>query len=174
MGSAKFATDAGIKTQRVGAMAHTGWEADMAGGRRRLHSNRDRSGVGSLDATLAASDAISKAVKTPSLGSAKFATDAGIKTQRVGAMAHSSWEVDSASGGRRMLSNRDRSGVGSLDATLAAADAISKAVKTPSMGSAKFATDAGIKTQRVGGMAHTGFETDMATGGRRLLGILRL
>jgi hypothetical protein len=61
----------------------------MAGGRRRLHSNRDRSGVGSLDATLAASDAISKAVKTPSLGSAKFATDAGIKTQRVGAMAHS-------------------------------------------------------------------------------------
>jgi hypothetical protein len=67
-----------------------------------------------------------------------------------------SWEVDSASGGRRMLSNRDRSGVGSLDATLAAADAISKAVKTPSMGSAKFATDAGIKTQRVGGMAHTG------------------
>jgi hypothetical protein len=60
----------------------------MATGGRRLHSNRDRSGVGSLDATLAASDAISKAVKTPSMGSAKFATDAGIKTQRVGAMAH--------------------------------------------------------------------------------------
>lgn len=67
-----------------------------------------------------------------------------------------SFETDMASGGRRLVSNRDRTGVGSLDATLAAADAINKAVKTPSMGSAKFATDAGIKTQRVGGMAHTG------------------
>lgn len=57
---------------------------------------------------------------------------------------------------RRMLSNRGRSGVGALDAMNAASNAISKAVKTPNMGSAKFATAVGTKTSRVAASAHSG------------------
>jgi hypothetical protein len=226
------------------------WQVDQAGGARRL-TDTYRNDVGALDASMVASAAIAKAVKTPNMGGAKYATDAGLATGRVASGAHGHtgyvveltgalhaahktqwqqehaclregcgskhgqletvasaccqlqeaiarvstkhncanssfssnpatycciflhlmwavchgyclvcchfrWQVDMATGARRLSSNRDRSGVGSLDATLAASDAISKAVKTPSMGSAKFATDAGIKTQRVGGMAHSG------------------
>jgi hypothetical protein len=57
---------------------------------------------------------------------------------------------------RRMLSNRDRSGVGALDTMNAASNAINKAVKNPSMGSAKFATTVGTRTSRVAGSAHSG------------------
>lgn len=53
-----------------------------------------------------------------------------------------------------MLSNRDRAEVGSLATMNAASSAIAKAVKTPNMGGARYATDVGTKTSRVAG--HTG------------------
>jgi hypothetical protein len=51
----------------------------------------------------AASSAIAKAVKTPNMGGAKFATAVGTKTSRVAASAHSGFDVDVASGGARRL-----------------------------------------------------------------------
>jgi hypothetical protein len=72
-------------------------------------------------------------------------------------------EVDQASGGRR-LTDTYRNDVSALDAGMAASAAIAKAVKTPNMGGAKYATDAGIATGRVasGAHRHTGYVVELA------------
>jgi hypothetical protein len=118
-----------------------------------------RSDVGAMDTALAASAAITKAVKTPALGSAKFATHVGLSEARVGsgASTHSGPKTDLAAEEhpvRHLLSNRDRAEVGALDTMNAASNAISKAVKTPTMGGAQYATAVGTRTSRVAG--HTG------------------
>jgi hypothetical protein len=61
--------------------------------------------------------------------------------------------TDQAMGGRRLAGNY-RDDVGGLDASMAASAAIAKAVKTPNMSGAKYATDAGLATGRVASGAH--------------------
>lgn len=62
------------------------WMTDqIVGGRRLAEGYRDD--VGAMDTAMAASAAIAKAVKTPSTGSAKYATATGIATGRLGSGA---------------------------------------------------------------------------------------
>lgn len=65
-------------------------------------------------------------------------------------------QMHSLDGNRRMLSNRDRTGVDAMDTMHAASAAINKAVKTPGLGNAKYATAAGTKLGRVASGAHSG------------------
>jgi hypothetical protein len=68
------------------------WMIDQAVHGRRLtqagHGGGSREDVGALDASMAASAAIAKAVKTPSRGSAQYATDAGLAAAHMGSGAH--------------------------------------------------------------------------------------
>jgi hypothetical protein len=126
-----------------------------------------------MDTAQAASATITKAVNKPSMGSAKFATHVGISEGKVatGAHKHGTFLTDLAAEEhpvRRLMSNRDRSGIGAMDTLNAASAAIGKAVKTPNMGGAKYATTVGSKAGQIASRAHTGFDTDIATGVRRL------
>jgi hypothetical protein len=72
-----------------------------------------------LDTAMAASNAIAKAVQTPSKGSAKFATDVGTMTGRLATLRPTPAQVDTAAGLplRRLLAHGGNTHAGGAQAT---------------------------------------------------------